>query len=48
MTLLPAAGETNIDWKWDLKTQVCGMKNATASFEIDDFTINIKTTTTFV
>ena len=46
MILLPAAGETIIHWKWDLKTQVCGMKNATVSFGIEHFTINIKTTTT--
>ena len=34
-----------IHLRWDLVKQVCGIKKAIVSLEIEDFTINIKTTT---
>ena len=48
MALLLPAWETNIHLRWDLKNNFCGIKKVSVSYEIEDFTINIKTATTSV
>ena len=45
MTQILAVRENSIHLRWDLVNQVCGIKKAIVSLEIEDFTINIKTTT---
>ena len=44
MTLLFAVEETNIHMRWDLQNQIWRKEKVTVSFEIEDFALNIKTT----